>query len=439
MNKKREKFKYFVLVLVITFACATFVMNNFTYAETAEELRQQIEKTNQSIADLDKEIKKYQNQIAETAEQAKTLSNLIKELNYTRSKLIKEKELTEVKIQATNLAILKISGNINEQEKSIDNSRETLTNLIQELNRYDNEMFLERIFLRKNLAELSNDYNNIITLNENIRQYVNDLEIKKHELNQTKDQKEEENEKLNYLKQTLSQKAQAVLVSKKEKDKVLAETKNQESEYKKILLEKQKAMDAFERTIEEYEAKLKVVLNPESITKIGHGVLSWPLNDILVTSRFGERYISGQWSFHSGVDFRAAVGTSVKSMGDGVVEATGDTDIACKGASLGKWVFIKHDNGLSSSYGHLSSILVKSGTRVKSGQVIALSGNTGVSTGPHLHVSVFASSGVEIGHITSQQPRCNKAMFKIPLSTAQNARLDPLLYLPKTTADMFKK
>ncbi len=433
MNKIIGKFKILVLILVISFGCSNLIIKNLTYAETAEELRQQIEKTNQSIADLDKEIKKYQNQIAETAEQAKTLSNLIKELNYTRSKLIKEKELTEVKIQATNLAILKISGNINEQEKSIDNSRETLTNLIQELNRYDNEMFLERIFLRKSLAELSNDYNNIITLNENIRQYVNDLEIKKHELNQTKDQKEEENEKLNSLKQTLSQKAQAVLVSKKEKDKVLAETKNQESEYKKLLEESKKKMEIFEQSIAEYEAKLELILNPKSILKPINGVLVWPLKSILVTSVFGERW----GRFHSGVDFRAAVGTSVMAMADGIVEATGDTDIACRGASLGKWVFIKHDNGLSSSYGHLSSILVKSGTRVKAGQVIALSGNTGYSTGPHLHVSVFASEGVKVDRVPSQS--CKGAIFVQPMLTAQNARLDPLLYLPKTTADMFKK
>lgn len=428
------KIKYILLsFFILTFVFCLTPHINITSAETAEELRSQIDKTNEQIADLDKEIKKYQNQIAETAEQAKTLSNLIKELNYTRSKLIKEKEMTEVKIQATNLAILKISGNIDEQEKSIINSRETLSNLIQELNRYDNEMFLEKIFIRKNLAELSNDYNNIITINENIRQYVKDLEIKRYELNQTKDQKEEENEKLNVLKQTLSQKAQAVLVSKKEKDKVLAETKNQESEYKKLLEETKKKMEIFEKSIAEYEAKLELILNPKSILKPINGTLVWPLKSILVTSIFGERW----GRFHSGVDFRAAVGTSVMTMGDGIVEATGDTDIACKGASLGKWIFIRHDNGLSSSYGHLSSILIKSGTRVKAGQVIALSGNTGYSTGPHLHVSVFASDGVKVDRVPSQS--CKGAVFVQPMLTAQNARLDPLLYLPKTTADMFKK
>ena len=89
---------------------------------------------------------------------------------------------------------------------------------------------------------------------------------------------------------------------------------------------------------------------------------------------------------HNGVDFRATIGTPVKSAGNGVVEGVGDTDAVCAGASYGKWVFIRYDNGLASTYGHFSVISVKEGQRVKTGDVVGYSGNTGYSTG-------FASDG----------------------------------------------
>jgi murein DD-endopeptidase MepM/ murein hydrolase activator NlpD len=122
-------------------------------------------------------------------------------------------------------------------------------------------------------------------------------------------------------------------------------------------------------------------------------------------------------------------------MAEGEVLGTGDTDVACKGASFGKWVFIKYNNGLSSTFGHLSAISVKKGQKVKAGTIVGLSGNTGSSTGPHLHVAVYASTGVNVDTVPSKS--CGGKIFTQPIA-ALNAYLNPLDYLPKTTKDMFK-
>ncbi|MBP6908661.1 MAG: M23 family metallopeptidase, partial [Candidatus Pacebacteria bacterium] len=119
----------------------------------------------------------------------------------------------------------------------------------------------------------------------------------------------------------------------------------------------------------------------------------------------------------------------------GTVLGTGDTDIACKGASFGKWVFIKYDNGLSSTYGHLSVISAKNGDRVEAGDVVGLSGNTGSSTGPHLHVAVYASEGVNVATVPSKS--CGGKVFTQPIA-ALSAYLDPALYLPPITKNMVK-
>jgi len=159
-------------------------------------------------------------------------------------------------------------------------------------------------------------------------------------------------------------------------------------------------------------------------------VLSWPLDFIYITQLFGKTsdskrlYASGT---HSGVDFRATVGTSVKSMASGIVVGVGDTDTQCPGASFGKFILIKYDNGLSSAYGHLSLVKARVGDRVVRGTVVAYSGNTGYSTGPHLHVSLYASDAVGVKSIPSKS--CPGRILTQPIA-AINAYLDPMYYLP---------
>jgi len=235
---------------------------------------------------------------------------------------------------------------------------------------------------------------------------------------------------INTVSSQIEQLNKEIESNKKEKDTLLVATKNKESNYQKLLAETEKRKIAFEKSLEEYESQLKFILNPKSIPRKGSGVLSFPVSYVLTTSPYGPRW----GRFHYGLDFRASVGTSIMAMAQGVVMGTGDTDIACKGASFGKWVFIKYNNGLSSTYAHLSSIKVNVGDKVSSGDIVALSGNTGSSTGPHLHLAVYASDGVNVDTVPSRS--CNGKIFTQPIS-ALTAYLDPADYLPKILANMY--
>lgn len=115
---------------------------------------------------------------------------------------------------------------------------------------------------------------------------------------------------------------------------------------------------------------------------------------------------------------------------DGVVMGVGDTDQACKKASYGKWVLIKHNNGLATLYGHLSVINVKAGQTVSAGEQIGLSGATGYVTGPHLHFTVIASDAVKIFGPTEYKSRTCGTYMVMPYAPL-NAYLNPLNYLPK--------
>ncbi|ABK44463.1 peptidase M23B [Magnetococcus marinus MC-1] len=111
-----------------------------------------------------------------------------------------------------------------------------------------------------------------------------------------------------------------------------------------------------------------------------------PIYSRVVTSSYGERLdpITGEREFHGGLDMRAAIGTEVRATADGVVEFAGDH----KRSGYGQLVMVRHDFGFRTIYAHLSKTLVKAGSFVGKGDVIALSGNSGKSSGPHLHYEV---------------------------------------------------
>ncbi len=420
------------LFLTITMFCGLLLsFPDMVFSDTANNLKNQIEKTNNQIETINSEIKVLSNQIAETAEEKESLAKIIKELNLTRSKLLKEREQIQKKITNAGLIINDLSTNIKNKESSIYLAKQSLSLMINNLNQNEKTPFMERLLSNKSFTDFSNEYNNIISLNDKIRDNINILSNKKIELEESKNAKEEEKKNLDSLKNNLIQKEQAVVVTKKEKDSLLSETKNKEIVYQQMLSEKIKLRDSFEKELLAYESQLKYILDKKSLPKEGSAVLSWPLDYVLITSLFGERW----GRMHSGLDFRASIGTPVKSVMDGEVIGTGDTDVACKGASFGKWVLVKHNNGLSSVYGHLSVISVKKGEKIKTGKVIGLSGNTGSSTAPHLHLGVYASDGVKIDNVPSAV--CYGKIFVQPMAPT-NAYLNPLLYLPKTTNNMYK-
>ncbi len=109
----------------------------------------------------------------------------------------------------------------------------------------------------------------------------------------------------------------------------------------------------------------------------------WPVEG-RVTSSFGEREdpINGEGAFHAGIDIAAPYGTPVRAAADGDVTATR------MGAGYGREITIDHGHDLLTVYGHLSAMIVVPGQHVTRGQVIGYVGQSGRSTGPHLHYEV---------------------------------------------------
>ncbi|MER6250109.1 M23 family metallopeptidase [Streptomyces sp. NPDC001584] len=116
------------------------------------------------------------------------------------------------------------------------------------------------------------------------------------------------------------------------------------------------------------------------------GLWDKPLEKYTLSATFGKG--GNMWSHkHSGQDFAAPIGTPVKAAAAGVVVKAGPNG-GGDGPAYGNAIVIKHANATYSQYAHLSKIQVKIGQKVNASQRIALSGNTGNSSGPHLHFEI---------------------------------------------------
>lgn len=123
---------------------------------------------------------------------------------------------------------------------------------------------------------------------------------------------------------------------------------------------------------------------PDERLAFFQALFQFPVRGGIITSYYGMRTnpFSGLFTFHGGIDIEAPIGTDVTASRDGVVVDTGSDH------EYGNYVELKHQDGYETFYGHLEVALVRLNEKVTSGMIIGKVGNTGLSTGPHLHFEV---------------------------------------------------
>ena len=422
----------FILLLISVYVVAP-LFSNYAFAQTADQLKGNLDALSLQIKALDNEIKAYSTKINQTQGEAKTLKAALNKLEVRKAGLSKDIAYTKLRINQAEQNIYFTKGKIQNTESTLEKTKSALSESLRSLMHNDQSIPRFVGVLAKG-AHLS-DALDITKRGGDVAAAINEktraLVDTKTTLSIQKASYEQHKNILVTLSSTLSGQKQIADQTAKDKNSLLIETKNKESTFQQLLAERKRKKVELEAEMLDVEAKLQTIVDVSKIPKYGKGVLQYPVENVVVTQYFGNTPFSSKnpqvynGSGHNGLDFGIKVGTPIMSAAAGTVLGTGDTDVACNGVSYGKWVLVKHTNGLSTLYAHLSVIQVRVGDSLIAKEKVGLSGNTGYSTGPHLHFTVYASDAVQITNYVSKV--CGTTM-RIPIAP-RAGYLNPLSYL----------
>lgn len=401
--------------------------------QTADQLKGNLDTLSQQIKALDEEIKAYNKKISLTQGEAKTLKQALAKLEERRTGLTKDITYTKLRITKAEENIYFTKNKIDSTESTLERTKAALSETFRSYLHNESSLpnFVEALATGAHLSDSIDISKRSSDVTEAINEKARALLDVKTALSIQKASYELHKKTLVSLNATLNDQKQVVDQTSKDKNSLLKQTQNKESSYQKLVAERKQKKSDLEAEMLDVEAKLKSIVDVSKLPKYGKGVLKYPLDSVIITQYFGTTPFSTQnpqvynGSGHNGIDFGVKVGTPILAAAAGTILGTGNTDASCNGVSYGKWVLIKHNNGLATLYAHLSVISVKAGDTITSRQKIGLSGNTGYSTGPHLHFTVYASDVVEITNYKSKVCGTNMTMPIAPRA----GYLNPLSYL----------
>lgn len=395
-------------------------------AQTREELQEKLGDTQDQIKKLQDEIKRLESQLTTTTAQKQTLQTAVRGLDLQIQKLQKSLTLTQNQIAQKDKDIKTLGGNIATTEDRIAASQSEVAYTLRELDRKGEDALVTALLAGNTLAAFFDEAVAVATVRDELQNHIEDLAALKTNLSTSKKTAEQKRQELAALRNTLNDQKQGVSATRSAQNTLLTETKNKESEYQALIAKKKAEQAAFEAELYRLQSSLGSA-DTSTAPAARRGILQWPLANVYLTQSFGNTSFAASGAYngqgHNGIDFRASIGTPIKAALSGTVQEINQG--AVKYCQYGKWVLVKHDNGLTTLYAHLSSISVGKGARVETGQTIGLAGDTGYATGPHLHFTVYVSSAVQFKQYT-----CNSgAVAYIPIAPL-NAYLNPMSYLP---------
>ena len=400
-------------------------------------IQKQIDDNNAQISQLQREISSYQTQLTATTQQKQSLQNAINQLTLQNKQLTSKITVTKKQINTTQLQIQQLSGTISTTQQSIDTERTGLAESLRRSAESETVPLALLLLGSGGITEAWDDLKALDALHGAVSDHVDSLAAKEQNLTQSKNVAVQKNQQLTQQQKTLQTQQGSLAATTQAKNQLLAQTKSQESTYQTLIAQKQQQEADLQAALNDLQAKYNVAVNPDQITAAAPGVLAWPIDGkITITQYFGNTPFAQanaalyRGNGHDGLDIAASIGTPVHAALAGTVIGTGNTDLIKGCYSFGKWVMIKHGNGLNTMYAHLSQISVSQGQSVGTGDVIGYSGETGYATGPHLHFGVYVSSVTQIiplGQATKSVTPCSKAVMPVP---PVSGYLNPLNYLP---------
>lgn len=380
-------------------------------ATGSEQTQQKINEANQEVQELQKEKKELDSDLKEIENKKSSLTGYIKTLDKKMSKLTEKMDKNQKKIDITKGEIESLTVEEAKVTDQMNQQYEIMKSRIKYIYEDGGEGYVELLLGSASLSELYNRIEYVNKVNDYDKKMLDNYEAIKVELSETREKKRVKKDKLEAVRETLS-------FEKKSVDQLLDKKQGQLEEYNSLIIKSESELDQYNEEIQKKSDEVERLLaqqrkqiaaeeaaaaaaaaaknnnaggdsaDPGQVPANPGASASgfvWPLASAgRLSCGFGPRRAptAGASTYHKGIDIAVPTGTAVRASKAGkVVTAT-------YSSSAGNYVAVYHGGGVYTYYMHCSSLSVSVGDEVAQGQTIALSGSTGISTGPHLHFAV---------------------------------------------------
>ena len=360
-----------------------------------------------STSELNNQKKEIENKIDQAkddqAEVKQELSAQMQEISKLDASISEvDSQITELtnQISALELSIKETEKKLEEKQKEFEKNKALMEERLAAMYERGETSFLDILFKSESLVEFISNYYMISEVTECDKELVESLEKEKQEIEDTKTKLENEKTELDSAKKEKQTKS-SLLKNQKEEREEKANSLSQEE--KKL----QSDIDAYNKQVDKIEAQIQEAIRKaaeEAARKAAEAARSsstggssssggnglqfdgsfiWPCNNKIVTSTVKQRW----GRMHKGIDIGARYENVYAS-------ASGYAYTLENPSGYGHYIIIVHGDGYISLYGHLNAFKVSYGQYVSQGQVIAQSGNSGSSTGAHLHFEIRKASSL---------------------------------------------
>ena len=339
----------------------------------------------------------------DTQEYINTLQEKISLLQDKISNLESDKSALQSEIDATQAKIEKTAADIEETQRQIDQKQKEFDATYAEYCQRLRAMYISGSASTLEVLLTCSDLSSLLTRSEMIKSVsqqdsatldslmkkMEEIETQKQKLEEKRNQLNADKKSLETDKAALQKNINDISSTKADLDSEAAECNAQMRKLSKQTSEYQEAIETDQKQLQQVQNDIRAAIaaagshGSGSISGShgsGNGRLRYPTDSRSISAGY-PNYSSGR--YHGGIDFPVSTGSNVYAAASGTVIL-----VKYLNYSYGRYLIIDHGDGLSTLYAHNSQILVSVGEKVSAGQVVAKSGSTGNSTGPHCHFEV---------------------------------------------------
>lgn len=370
MNVKR---RILAVVLALLFCIPLCLTNDGLTVAKAETVQEKINKASKEKQDALNKIKNAESQKDDVVAQSEQLN---REIDIVQTEIF---EIDGI-IQDAETQIAEKEAEIAKYEEDIEKQDDEFKRVLRFMDETSTSSYLDLLLSATSFSEFLARLETINEITQHDMAIIDEMVSLKNSVEGAKAVIEARKAEQEEARAIAADKKGVLQTKLSEKEALTKALENDIEKYKKVYEDARRQEEAL-------KASLAPTLSKSSDTvKYTGGVFCWPAPSYTrISSPYGYRIhpIYKTKKFHSGVDMAAPGGTNILAAADGVVKMAGWN------GGYGNCIVIDHGGGVSTLYGHSQRLLVSKGQTVKKGQVIALVGTTGASTGNHLHFEVL--------------------------------------------------